>query len=249
MTPNPIARALSSIQQRQVRALVMGGQACVLYGGAEFSRDLDLALSLSSADLKQFHQLLSDLEAKAIAAPPFERRFLEAGHAAHFRCFAPPVAGLRLDVMTVLRGLPGFETLWDRRTTIEAPDGLRIQLLSLPDLIQSKKTQQDKDWPMIRRLVEAHYLRHREKATEEQLRFWLLECRTPDILVALLREHRLLAATLASERGLLALALETGPEQLEFLLAEGARRAPARPRVLAAAAERARTAPSWHSLE
>ena len=58
MTPNPIATALSSIQQRQVRALVMGGQACVLYGAAEFSRDLDLALSVSSADLERFRQLL-----------------------------------------------------------------------------------------------------------------------------------------------------------------------------------------------
>ena len=220
MTPNPIARALSSIQQRQVRALVMGGQACVLYGAAEFSRDLDLALSLSSADLTQFHQLLSDLEAKTIAVPPFESRFLEAGHAAHFRCFAPPVAGLRIDVMTVLRGLPGFDTLWDRRTTIEMPDGLCVQLLSLPDLIRSKKTQRDKDWPMIRRLIEAHYLRHREEATEAQLRFWLLECRTPDILLALVREHRPLAATLASERGLLTLALDAGAEQLESLLAE-----------------------------
>jgi hypothetical protein len=220
LTPNPIATALSSIQQRQVRALVMGGQACVLYGAAEFSRDLDLALSLSSADLKQFHQLLSDLEAQTIAVPPFESRFLESGHAAHFRCFAPQVAGLRIDVMAVLRGLPRFETLWDRRTTVEMPDGLHIQLLSLPDLIQSKKTQRDKDWPMIRRLVEAHYLRHREEATQTQLRFWLLECRTPDILLELVRDHRPLAATLESERGLLALALQTGPEQLEFLLAE-----------------------------
>ena len=71
---------------------------------------------------------------------------------------------------------------------------------------------------MIRRLVEAHYLRHREEATEAQLRFWLLECRTPDILLEL--DHRPFAATLASERGLLALAPETGPEQLELLLAE-----------------------------
>jgi len=33
----------------QVRALLMGGQACVFYGAAEFSRDTDLLL-LSDAD-------------------------------------------------------------------------------------------------------------------------------------------------------------------------------------------------------
>ena len=71
---------------------------------------------------------------------------------------------------------------------------------------------------MIRRLIEAHYLHHREQATEEQVRFWLLECRTPDILAELVCNHRPLAATLESEPGLLA--LEAGPEQLELLLAE-----------------------------
>ena len=220
MTPNPIAKALSSIQPRQVRALVMGGQACVLYGAAEFSRDLDLALGLSAADRERFQQLLSDLGAKTIAVPPFEDRFLEAGHAAHFRCSATGVAGLRIDVMTVLRGLPGFDTLWDRRTTVETPDGLRIEVLSLPDLVRSKKTQRDKDWPMIRRLVEAHYLRHRKEATEPQVRFWLLECRTPEILAELVRHHRPLARTLVSERSLLALAPESASEQWEDRLAE-----------------------------
>ena len=29
---------------RQVRALLMGGQACVFYGAAEFSRDTDLLI-------------------------------------------------------------------------------------------------------------------------------------------------------------------------------------------------------------
>ena len=42
MTPSPILKVLSSIQRNGVRALLMGGQACVLYGGAEFSRDTDL---------------------------------------------------------------------------------------------------------------------------------------------------------------------------------------------------------------
>ncbi len=32
------------MQEHRVRALLMGGQACVLYGGAEFSRDTDLAI-------------------------------------------------------------------------------------------------------------------------------------------------------------------------------------------------------------
>ena len=49
MIPNPIRRVLSSIREHRVRALLMGGQACVLYGAAEFSRDTDLAI-LADAD-------------------------------------------------------------------------------------------------------------------------------------------------------------------------------------------------------
>jgi hypothetical protein len=43
MIPSPIRKALSTIRRHQVAHLLMGGQACVLYGAAEFSRDLDSA--------------------------------------------------------------------------------------------------------------------------------------------------------------------------------------------------------------
>ncbi len=44
MIPNPILKVLSSMRSNGVRALLMGGQACVFYGAAEFSRDTDLAV-------------------------------------------------------------------------------------------------------------------------------------------------------------------------------------------------------------
>jgi hypothetical protein len=37
--PEPILRVLSSIRTHRVQSLLMGGQACVLYGAADFSRD------------------------------------------------------------------------------------------------------------------------------------------------------------------------------------------------------------------
>jgi hypothetical protein len=43
LTRNPILKVLSSIQTHRVQALLMGGQACVFYGAAEFNRDTDLA--------------------------------------------------------------------------------------------------------------------------------------------------------------------------------------------------------------
>ena len=42
MIPNPILKVLSTLSCHMVRHLLIGGQACVLYGAAEFSRDCDL---------------------------------------------------------------------------------------------------------------------------------------------------------------------------------------------------------------
>lgn len=98
-----------------VRCLLMGGQACVVYGGAEFSRDTDLAVLADDENLRNLRAALDELDAKPIAVPPFERRYLESGHAIHFRCRLPEAFGLRVDVMSRMRGLPGFEELWARR--------------------------------------------------------------------------------------------------------------------------------------
>ena len=78
----------------------MGGQACVLYGGAEFSRDTDIVVVASADNLRRLQAAVNDLQAESIAVPPFEQRFLEAGHAVHFRCRVPEADGIRLDVMS-----------------------------------------------------------------------------------------------------------------------------------------------------
>lgn len=164
----------------------MGGQACVLYGGAEFSRDTDIMVVADAANLARLQAAVDELRAEVIAVPPFECRFLEAGHAVHFRCRIPEAAGIRLDVMSKLRGLPDFETVWNRRTTLETP-AEAIDLLSLQDLVTAKKTQRDKDWPMIARLVESHYARHAEAPDDTMRSFWLRELRSPEILIDVAR--------------------------------------------------------------
>jgi hypothetical protein len=58
LIPNPILKVLSSFQKTSVKALLMGGQACVLYGAAEFSRDTDFAILATEE-----------------TSPPFAKRF------------------------------------------------------------------------------------------------------------------------------------------------------------------------------
>jgi hypothetical protein len=76
-----------------------------------------------------------------------------AGHAILFRCQYPEAVRMRVDVMARMRGMDAFAKLWQRRATIKLPDGTICDSPALPDLVQAKKTQRDKDWPMIRRLV------------------------------------------------------------------------------------------------
>jgi predicted nucleotidyltransferase len=165
----------------------MGGQACVFYGGAEFSRDLDLILLLEENNLKRLGRALEELQARRIAVPEMGWDVLARGHAVHFRCEAASVAGLRIDLMSRLRGVAPFEELWARRTTIEV-EGEEVEIVSLRDLARAKKTQREKDWPMIRRLVEESYFSAVEPV-KELIEFWLMEMRTPDLLVEVARRY------------------------------------------------------------
>ena len=68
--PNPILKVLSTFQSCGVRALLMGGQACVFYGAAEFSRDTDFAIQADAANLERLSAAMRELQATVIAVPP-----------------------------------------------------------------------------------------------------------------------------------------------------------------------------------
>ena len=206
MSQSPILKALSSIQTSGARTLLMGGQACVFYGAAEFSRDLDLLILADAPNLAILGGALDGLDAVVIAVPPLDEGVLAKGHAVHLRCRREGVAGLRIDLMSSLRGVAGFEELWARRTTLEVA-GETVNLLAMEDLVRAKKTQRDKDWPMIRRLVEQSYFAHSRPATEKLVRFWLRELRTPELLVEAAAAYSERAYTLAARRPALAAAV------------------------------------------
>ncbi len=197
----------------------MGGQACVFYGAAEFSRDTDLLILASTENLQRLDAALRELQARCIAVPPFAAEFLDRGHAVHFRCQHPEAADMRVDVMSKLRGVEPFPVLWERRTSLTDADGTNYELLALPDLVQAKKTQRSKDWPMLQRLLEAHYLQHRQSPTDEQVQFWLRELRTPEFLMEVAGNRRRQADNLISIRPLLRLAQADRRLELESALA------------------------------
>ena len=151
----------------------MGGQACVFYGAAQFSKDVDFAILSEPENFARLHAALAELEARRIAVPRFDPAALDRGHAVHFRCQAEGVEGLRVDLMTRLLDLPDFRTMWARRTTIADDDGNVFELLAVEDLVQAKKTQREKDWPVISALVEGHFRQFRREPTPSRIHFGL----------------------------------------------------------------------------
>jgi hypothetical protein len=46
------------MREHRVRALLMGGQACVFYGAAEFSRDADLVILADPENLERYRSAI-----------------------------------------------------------------------------------------------------------------------------------------------------------------------------------------------
>lgn len=198
----------------------MGGQACVLYGGAEFSRDTDMVILCDEPNLKRLKSALEELQAREIAVPPLSREYLEKGHAVHFRCGHTDAEGIRVDVMSVMRGVEPFPALWERRTTAQFDNGEEIDLLSLPDLVAAKKTQRDKDWPQISRLIEADYASSEGDPGAEKVSFWLRECRSTALLRELASRFPEATRRMQEERPVLALLPNASETDIEAALRE-----------------------------
>jgi len=224
LTPSPIHSVLSTFRRHRVRALLMGGQACILYGAAEFTRDSDFLVSADETNLSRLRAALAELKARRVYVPDLDAAALVRGHACHFRCGAPGVEDWRIDLMATLRGCAPFEELWARHTEAPLPRCRTVAALAIADLVTAKKTQRDKDWPMIARLVEADFVRARKRPPRRQIEFWLLEARTADLLLRLVNRFPGAAARIARRRPAVAAALRADLRAIDRALEREQRR-------------------------
>lgn len=218
MTASPILRVLSALKKQKVKSLLIGGQACILYGAAEFSRDSDFVVLAEPANLEALKKALKALKAVPVYFPDLSIECLAKGHASHFRCRARGVEGLRVDVMGRLKGCEPFNRLWTRRSRVRVPGAGNIDVLSLTDLVESKKTQRDKDWLMLTRLVENDVFINNGRGAPSKVLWWLAQARLPETLVSLCAEHPAQAKKAAAARPLLREAIRGNVGRLSALL-------------------------------
>jgi hypothetical protein len=216
LIPTPIRQVLSTFQKNGVQALLMGGQACIFYGAAQVSKDVDFVVLAEPANFNRLEAALGALGAHRIDVPRFDPALLARGHAVHFRCSAPGVEEIRIDLMTRLRDLPEFPVLWGRRTIFEDQEGTQFHLLSIPDLVQAKKTQRSKDWPVIELLVAIHHRENQSEPNPDRVAFWLREARTPELICQLVNRFPDETQRILLDRPLLNHAIQ---EELEALRA------------------------------
>jgi hypothetical protein len=197
---------------------LIGGQACIIYGAAEFSRDSDFVILATRDNLERLQKALGYLRSEPVYFPPLKTEYLERGHACHFRCCAKDVRGLRVDVLSKLRGCERFDRLWARRKTVKIKGTGSINVISLRDLVQSKKTQRDKDWLMLKRLVENDMALGKDDPENAQIRWWLNECRSAELLAELAKRYPKETKETAASRPLLKRAI--GLPDMQKLISE-----------------------------
>jgi primosomal protein N'' len=132
-------------------------------------------------------------------------------------CYDEPVKGLRVDVIAKLRNCPSFEELWERKMTFKLPGNKIIEIIGLEDLVQSKKTQRDKDWFMLDRLI-ANDILITKSPTAQKVRWWLSQCRDAGQLIGLATRYKKLAVEVAVERPLVKAALRKDNRMLQQLI-------------------------------
>ena len=82
----------------------------------------------------------------------------------------------------------------------------------------AKKTQRDKDWAMLRRLVEVDFHNRPKRPTTERIAFWLREARTPELLMEICRMYPGSARRLVKIRPALRWAIKGEPAKVEDVL-------------------------------
>lgn len=126
---NQLQGVFASLQENNVKYLVIEGIASVLYGVPRATFDLDILIESSKVNAEN---LLLALEKAGLGtAQMVSAEKILANEITVFKDF------VRIDVQTSSPGIQ-FEEVWPRRETMEF-QGQELQVLSKDDLIASKR--------------------------------------------------------------------------------------------------------------
>jgi hypothetical protein len=149
----PLNRVLKTLRDHRVRFLLLGGQAAVVYGASQFTRDADFWIEPNADNIRRLRGAMKALGARPRFLPPLELKWLAKGHGVHFS-FLHAGRKYLLDFLGKPPRVSGFAQAWRDATRIRW-HGLEIRVLDIPRLVRTKKTNRDKDYPAIQALVDS----------------------------------------------------------------------------------------------
>ena len=113
-----------------VKYLVIGGYALIQYAEPRYTKDLDLWVSVDSANANAVFRALAAFGAPLSGLS--EKDFSEEGH--FYQMGRPPI---RVDILMGIPG-PSFDDAWRQRSEVDF-DGLLVPFISRDDLILAKR--------------------------------------------------------------------------------------------------------------
>jgi hypothetical protein len=144
-------RLFRSFDRFGVEYLLISGQASILYGAATFSEDVDVWLRPSLPNARRLLRALASQRARVYKLTPvLSLRNMRFGHGFHFT-LPRGTDTLFLDVMAVPPRVGPFEDARRRATIMDGPYG-PVSVVSVPDLVELKKTQRFLDYDVISNL-------------------------------------------------------------------------------------------------
>lgn len=170
-----IASFFRHLNRFDTRYLLVSGQATILYGAATFSEDIDLWVDPEQENLDRLARALQACSATYYKlTPPLHAVYAARRHGFHFLLPASS-DGLPsfLDVMGYPPRVGSFAEAFNRSRVFDTDWG-RLPSVGIPDLVELKKTQRPRDYPIISRLVLA-FLRGKGDAANDSERAWALD--------------------------------------------------------------------------
>lgn len=184
-----IANFFQSLERRGVEALLISGQATVLYGAATFSEDIDLWINPTEANCARFRAALHDEQARYYKlTPPLTVQNLQHGHGFHFVLSGNAAEKIFLDVMGQPPRAGSFASVTTTTRNMETEWGT-IRTIGLQPLVELKKTQRLEDYPIISKLALAWFDQAECRRTEEDYHWALQNIFTLPELEAFFTEH------------------------------------------------------------
>ncbi len=187
----PLKIVLESLEQNNVRYILLGGQAVVAYGAAQFTRDADFWVKPTKKNLACLQKALKQLKARIRFLPPLDIAYLKKGHGVHFR-FNHSGQTFLIDFLgKPPRVASSFDNAYSDTNRIQW-HGLSVPLIDIKRLIATKKTEREKDYIVIKELVDSVFEEVKDsKPLRNKLTAWLLqELRTPDSLITITKEWK-----------------------------------------------------------